>query len=152
MTIDIPGSAAPNNLHFAADVRATIVESDLYNICERIKEIDPRLFIVVLDSRYNEGYSFSIMEHCEDGVDRLIWRVKELDQRVLHKAEYLRSIPFEQRFEEAEKLEAKMKAEGDAESFNELYENLGRPMLRQLEHDGFIDPRNYTSHRKVTKK
>lgn len=143
--LQIPGSAAPNNLHFASDVRATIIDGDLYNICERIKEVDPRLFIVVLDKQDNDEYSFAIMEHCDDGWDRLVWRVKELDQRVLKKAEYLRKVPFERRLEEAEAMEARMKAEEDEASFNDLYERLGRPMRRQLIHDGFVDPKTYSS-------
>lgn len=143
--LQIPGSAAPNNLHFAADARAALVEKDLYDICERIKEIDPRLFIVVLDKQADPEYSFAIMEHCDDGWDRLVWRVKELDQRVLKKAEYLRKVPFERRLEEAEAMEARMKAEEDEASFNELYERLGGPMRRQLIHDGFVDPKTYSS-------
>lgn len=152
MSIDIPGTAAPNNLHFGVDVRATIVDGDLYNICERIKEVDPRLFIVVLDKKSDDDYSFAIMEHCDDGWDRLVWRVKELDQRVLTKAERLRKIPFERRMEEAEAMEARMKAEDEADAFNELYERLGAPMRRELANTGFIDPINYTSVPKVSKK
>ncbi len=152
MGIDIPGSAAPNNLHFATDVRATILESDLYDICNRIKEIDPALFIVVLDSKHQDGYSFAIMEHCDDGWDRLVWRVKELDQRVLNKAAYLKHVPFEKRIEEAEKVEARMKAEQDAQQFDELFENLGRPMQRELARTGFIDPKVTTSYRNVSRK
>ena len=149
-SIDIPGSAAPNNLHFGVDVRATIVDGDLYDICERIKEVDPRLFIVVLDTKSDEDYSFAIMEHCDDGWDRLVWRVKELDQRVLTKAERLRAIPFEHRLEEAEAMEARMKAEDEAVAFDELYENLGAPMRREFAKTGFIDPRKTTSYPKVS--
>jgi len=138
--LDIPGSAAPNNLHFGADVRATIVEGDLYDICTRLEEIDPTLFIVALESP--DGKSFAIMEHCADGWDRLIWRVEELDARVIKKAQYLKGVPFEKRIEEAEKVEARMQAELDEEQFEEFYQRVGAPMRRQLQHDGFIDPVN----------
>lgn len=148
--IDIPGSAAPNNLHFAEDVKATIIESDLYDICTRLAEIDPTLFIILLED--GNSHRFTIMEHCADGWDRMVWSVNELDQRILQKARYLKSVPFEHRFEEAEKLEAKMKAEQEAEAFEEFYEKLGGPMRAELARTNFIDPVNYTSTPKVSKK
>ena len=137
MSIDIPGSAAPNNLHFGADVGATIVEGDLYNICSRLEEVNPSLFIVALESP--DGKSFAIMEHCEDGWDRLVWRVAELDARVVKKAEYLQKVPFDRRLEEAEKAEAQMEAEDNLNAFESLYEKLGAPMRRELAKTGFID-------------
>lgn len=147
--LSIPGTAGPNNLHYGTDVRASIVDGDLYDICTRLEEVDPSLFIVALESP--DGKAFAIMEHCDDGWDRLIWRVPVLDQRVLRKAEYLKKVPFEKRFEEAEKVEERMKAEEDAKAFEDLYENLGAPMLRQLRHDGFTDG-NFTDYRKISKR
>lgn len=141
--IDIPGSAAPNNLHFADDVKATIIESDLYDICTRLAEIDPTLFVILLED--GNDHRFTIMEHCADGWDRIVWSVNELDQRILNKARYLKSVPFEHRFEEAEKLETKMKAEQESEAFEEFYDKLGGPMRKQLEHDGFIEPKSTVS-------
>jgi hypothetical protein len=143
--IDIPGSAAPNNLHFADDVKATIIEGDLYDICTRLQEIDPTLFIILLED--GNSHRYTIMEHCVDGWDRLVWSVNELDQRILNKAAYLKSVPFEHRFMEAEKLEAKMKTEQEAEAFEEFYEKLGGPMRNQLRHDGFTDG-NFTDYAK----
>lgn len=143
--IDIPGSAAPNNLHFAEDVKATIIESDLYDICSRLAEIDPTLFIILLED--GNDHRFTIMEHCSDGWDRLVWSVDQLDQRILQKAAYLKSVPFEHRFIEAEKLEAKMKTEQEAEAFEEFYDKLGGPMRAQLRHDGFIEG-NFTDYAK----
>lgn len=143
--LDIPGSAAPNNLHFADDVRATIIESDLYDICTRLHEIDPTLFIILLED--GNSHRFTIMEHCADGWDRLVWSVNELDQRILQKAAYLKKIPFEHRLEEAEKVEAKMKAEQENDAFEEFYEKLGGPMRSQLRHDGFTEG-NFTDYAK----
>lgn len=135
--LEIPGSAAPNNLHFADDVRATLIEQDLYDICTRLNEIDPSLFIILLED--GNSHRYTIMEHCSDGWDRLVWSVNDLDQRVLEKAAYLKKVPFEHRLEEAEKVEARMKAEAESEAFEEFYEKLGGPMRHQLRHDGFTD-------------
>lgn len=146
--IDIPGSAAPNNLHFADDVKATIIEHDLYDICTRLQEVDPTLFIISLED--GNSHRFTIMEHCTDGWDRLVWSVNALDARVIDKARYLKSVPFEHRWQEAEKLEAKMQAESEAEAFEEFYEKLGEPMRRQFRHDGFTDG-NFTNYRKIGK-
>lgn len=148
--LDIPGSAAPNNLHFAEDVKATIIEADLYNICERLREVDPSLFIILLED--GNDHRFTIMEKCDDGWDRLVWSVDALDARVIDKARYLKSVPFEHRVDEAEKVEARMIAEKEAEAFEEFYDKLGGPMKRQFAHDGFIDPINSTSYPIVSKR
>jgi hypothetical protein len=108
----------------------------MYDICSRIKEVDPSLFIIVVDDK--NSHSFIIMEHCSDGVDRLVWKVKELDQRVIDKALRLKAIPFEHRFAEAEKEEKRMEEEAKEEQFEELYERMGAPMIREFERAGFI--------------
>lgn len=135
----IPGSAAPNNLHFGPNVKATLVEQDVYNICERLQEVDPALFIIAVED--DKDCAFVIMEHCADGTDRLVWKAKELDPRVVEKAERLRSIPFEHRFKAIEEQIDKDEAEQRELEHEELYEKLGAPMLRELERTNFIDRR-----------
>lgn len=133
----IPGSASPANLHLKRDVRAVMVESDLYDICERIKEIDPSLYIVQLEE--DDRCAFAVMERCSDGIHRLVSKHKELDKRVLDKMLYLRAVPFEKRFNEIEAQVDKEEEDQRLKESEELYEKLGRPMLTQFAHDGFID-------------
>lgn len=115
-----------------------MVEGDVYNICERIREIDPRLFIVQLESE--DRCAYAIMEHCEDGVDRLVYKAFELDQRILAKMEYIRKVPFEQRFAAIEAEIEKEEAEQKERESEELFQKLGLPMQHQFAHDGFTDP------------
>lgn len=138
----IPGSAAPNNLHFGPNVKATLVEQDVYSICERLAEVDPALFVIAVEG--DKTCAYVIMEHCADGTDRLVWKAKELDARVVEKAERLRSIPFEHRFKAIEEQIDKEEQEQREADLDELYERLGAPMLRELERTNFIDRKSKT--------
>ncbi len=143
----VPGSSAPSNLVLAEGVRAAMVEGDVFNICERIKEVDPSLFIIQLENDA-KGCAYAIMERCADGTDRLVYKTRELDQRIIDKCMYLKHVPFEHR---AEKIMAEVDAEEELrkqEEAEQFYERLGGPMLSQFAHDGFIDSRN-VSHPKV---
>lgn len=119
------------------DGNVRMVDSDLYNICERIKEVSNRLFIVEADD--NASHSFVIMEHCDDGVDRMVYKTDELDDRVIKKCQYMLGVPFDQRMKKLEEDNAKWEAEQRENELEMLYEKLGRPMWTQLDHDGFID-------------
>lgn len=115
-----------------------MVESDLYDICTRIAEIDPNLYILQLTDD-GHGCSFAVMERCADGVHRLVSKHKELDQRILERMQYLRSVPFEQRFAELEKQIDKEEEERRAAESEEFYERMGGPMYSELARTGFID-------------
>jgi len=135
MSLTIAGR--PTNLHLPDATQTTLVDSDLYHICDRIAEIDPRLFIVHL--AHGEKDAFAIMERCEDGVDRLVFKVAELDARVVDRLREIQAIPFEKRFEELEKREMETNRKRNEEAMDELYERLGGPMYTQLAKDNFID-------------
>lgn len=116
-----------------------LVESDTYHIAERIrKEVSPSLIIyqdVTDDGRKING----IVERCVDGVDRFVcWHQGELDQRVIDKLKYMLHVPFEHRLAEAEKIEAANEAQRLEDEKNQLVEQLGLPMLPELERCGFI--------------
>lgn len=113
-----------------------MVESDLYDICERIKEIDPSLFIVLLDD--GDRAAYAVMERCADGVERLVSKHRELDQRVLDKLMYLKSVPFEKRFAQIEAQIDREEAEEREREAEEMYETTGAPMYRELKRCGFI--------------
>ena len=57
-------AGVPNNLHLSADLKAATVEADLYDICKRIGEISPRLFII--NAHKGDNAAWIIMEHCDD--------------------------------------------------------------------------------------
>lgn len=111
----------------------------MFDICKRIQEIDPSLYIVELTE--GDQAQWAVMENCQDGVQRLVFKADALDGRVLQKCQRLLAVPFEHRFAEAEKIEAKAKADHHEQELEKLYENVGRPMWSELERCGFIGPR-----------
>jgi len=132
----LPGGLAPSNLHLAEGTRASYVDGDLYRICDRMREVDQSLYAVQLSD--DQRYAYAIMEDCEDGVQRLIFKVKELDGRVIEKLRYLMARPLHERLTEIEAMHHRLEADRKENELDELYEKLGRPMWTQLEHDGFI--------------
>lgn len=127
--------------------------SDVFNICERIKEIDPNLYIYALDPPVLLGdrvLNYSICEICRDGVERLVMRVNALDARIIEHLEYLLRVPFEQRFAEAERRADKIEADAREAELDKLYEEVGAPMLPLLERTGFMTRRSSYAKRGVT--
>lgn len=137
--------ARPDN--FRARAGMHMLESDVFDICGRVKDLDPNLLVYALDPPVafaGKTYNFAIQEVCADGVERLVQRFEGLDARVIEQLEYLLHVPFEKRFAEAEKLEAKAEAENREREFDHLVENIGLPMLPDLERTGFIQrPKSY---------
>lgn len=132
----LPAGNAPSNLHLPDTATAALVESDMYNICERVKEISSNIHIWLLTD--DAQYAYAVTEHCEDGVERLIFKIKELDARVLTRLKYLFSVPLVKRIELIDKENHRFERQERENQSDDLYERLGRPMLTQLEHDGFI--------------
>lgn len=113
-----------------------LVDSDLFNICERVKEVHPSLSIIELEDQ--TAHSFAIMESCEDGIERLIFKVAELDGRVIERLQQIMHKPLSERMDELERDEHRLKEEAEEEAFEELYEGLGKQMPLELERSGFI--------------
>lgn len=134
----LPGDFAPSNLHLLPGQSTRFVEGDVFNIAERVKEVDPSLHIVQLDSR---EYPYAVMEHCQDGVERLVFKCKALDNRVVERLRYLMARPFDERFAELEREEFKFEQDRKEAELERLYHELGDPMRYQLERDGFITSR-----------
>jgi hypothetical protein len=97
----------PSNLTVPASRRYTAVEADLYNICERIKEIDPNLRVVMHEGR---DEPWVVVERGPDGEERFVSRYAELDARVLEDLRYMLAVPFEKRLQV---VEAKIKENND---------------------------------------
>ena len=132
---------APSNLHLRPSVKARYIDSDMFDICERLAEIDPRLYIVELTEEDEANYM--VMEHCADGVVRAVTPqpVKELDARVLERIRYLMHVPFEHRYAAAERENEKYEQDCHEAELERIYEQMGHVFRRQLWHDGFIDSR-----------
>lgn len=140
MSVILPETSRPTNLHFHDDVQVRMIDSDLYGICDDIKKISKDLFIVVASEGARSR--FIIMERCEDGVDRKVFGVDELDGRVLERLRYLMYHPLAERMKILEEEERKNDEQRKEEEFDELYHRLGGPMRYQLWHDGFIEHRD----------
>jgi hypothetical protein len=134
-TLTLP--TQPDN--YRSEHRGQFVESDVYNICNRIQEVDRSLY--VYDFGRDAKPRYSVCEMCKDGVERLVYRPHELDGRVVEHVQYLLHVPFDTRFAQAEALEAKRAEEQKQYELDKLTNDVGLPMLKQLEHDGFIETR-----------
>lgn len=131
----------PDNMRVPYGDAAHLVENDVYNICARIKELDPNLYLYLLDPPIVLGdktYRYTVSEMCEDRVERLVSRFEDLDARIIEHLQYLLHVPFEHRMAEAEKLEARAEEDRKENDLAELYESMGRPMWTDLEKCGFI--------------
>lgn len=138
-TLILPDRMAPSNLHLRPSVKTRFVESDVFDIVNRIKAIDENLY--VLELHEGDRAAFAIMERSRDGVERLVMKVDELDGRVVDHLRYLDAVPLQHRLAVAEADIAKHEAGQKENELEELYENLGRDMWQQLEHDGFTGSR-----------
>lgn len=138
-------TSVPENmrLDMSGDRQAvSIVDSDLFNIADRIKEIDPNLVIVFHE---NHPEPFTVMENCADGVTRFVKRYKTLDQRVLEDLRYMLSVPFDERLKIVERQIDRDNAALEAID-EETLDWLASEMRRDLVKTGFSDPigfRNY---------
>lgn len=135
MSLVVPATARPANLHLRPGTKAELVDGDLYDVCKRIGEVDERLFILLLDD--GDAYAYAIMERCPDGWDRLVFKVKQLDGRVIERLRGLMAVPLNERLKTLEAEEHRLKEEAEQEAFEELYERLGGPMWTELERTGF---------------
>lgn len=131
----------PDNVHGRF---GSYVDGDVYHIAERMRELSPHLSLQVLDppvTGFGKTYRFAIAEYSPvSRREELVMRVETLDARVITSLERMRKIPFEHRFAEMEKLEAKWAEEENERQKDELYERMGGNMRIQLERCGFTDP------------
>jgi hypothetical protein len=164
LSVLLPEGMRPTNLHLTPFYKnedglliinkAKVVTSDIYMICERIKEINPRLYLLELeqDSREGQRFGYAIMEKCIDGVDRVIFRVTKdrLDARVLEKLRYIMALDLNERIAVCDReREREEKAQAEAAS-EEIWNSVGGPMWVELERDGFIETRPI-SYRKMNR-
>lgn len=132
----LPDRLAPSNLHLRPAVKARYVTGDLYDIAQRMREVDATLYAVELSEA--DEHSYAIMEDCEDGMQRLVFKVRELDGRVLEKLRYLMARPLAERIALVDAENHRLDAQRQDDELEQLYEDLGAPMWRELEQCGFI--------------
>lgn len=133
----LPGGACPSNLRRLDAQGARPVTSDMYSICERIKEVSSSLYLIELHG--GDEFQYAVMESCSDQIERLVFKVKRdaLNGAVIEKLRRLLAMPLTERLKKLEAEEFKHEADRKEEEFERLYENLGRPLLHQMQHDGF---------------
>lgn len=135
-TLLLPNRVAPTNLHLREGVQTRYVDSDMYDIGKRMAEISRRLYAI--EATENGKVMWIVMEHCEDGVDRLVFRTPHLDARVIAKLQELFTVDLHTRLDMIEKDEYKLEAARKEAELDDLYERIGAPMWTDLEKNGFI--------------
>lgn len=137
MTNQLLVGGLPSNLNVPPVGGSTpVVEGDVYNICERIKELDTNLFIIM---HPEDTYPYVIMEHTERGTEEFVYKTKELDARVIDRLQYMRAVPLQKRLEIIEAEERAWELLSREQELEELYEDVGRPMWTELDKCNFID-------------
>lgn len=146
----IPGM--PPNMR-ASDYGAHMVEGDVYNICERISEIDPDLVIYAHGRESSAAKKFAIAHVDKRGSEYLVMQTDELDARILDELQYLLKVPFEKRYAEAERRERENEEYQKQLHLDKLTEEMGLPMYRELHRTGFIQrPKSYRNMNKTAQR
>lgn len=107
------------------------IEDDVLDVARRLKEIHPSLHVY-----FNEvGGYFVIYEMCEDGTERLVTTVKELDGKLIKYFEMLNSESWDA-VAEMEKMDdqaEKNKKTAFAEKVGEIGERLHHALRKDFE-------------------
>lgn len=137
----VPGSTA------GIKGSTTMVTSDLYNISQRIKEVDPNLSLV-----FQKGHDrpWVVMEQGRDGVERFVSRYKRADASILDNLRYMLAVPYDQRLAA---LEKQIDAENrQREQFPEdKFEEFAYDMHKAMVDSNMIAPKWGRSYRKVSR-
>lgn len=144
--LHLPGT--PSNMKFPPHLagKLKMVEHDVYNICGRVKEIDPRLYIVL-----QEGHEkpWVVMERVEDRVE-MVSRYERLDASILDDLRRMLSIPFEHRMKELFKqVDAENKRAENAWKESETHERFMWDFRRALEESNIATPMWTRSFRNI---
>jgi hypothetical protein len=141
MSLIIPASARPSNLHLAPhQVRFELDGETLHwleHLPEEVQDGD-RLFVVIHE---DHPEPFVVMEHADDGTDMFVLRTDRLDAKTYETLRRARFIPLHKRLAAFEKEEAKHQADQKQHELDELYERIGGPMYRELHRNGFAHGR-----------
>lgn len=127
----------PTNLHPPPGMHVNEVESDVWMVCDRLKEkYGDRLYVVVMDDGSN--YAFTVMERCDDGEDRMVKKYKALEPSILKDIDFMLMIDLKQRIRLLEAENDKWERDWEEMAAEKQFEEIGLPMWRELERAGFI--------------
>jgi hypothetical protein len=116
-----------------------LVESDVFNICERIKQIDPSLYVVLQEGQVKP---WIVVEQCADGEHRMVERYERLDAGILEDLQRMLRIPYMERFKAvAAAVDAHNAALLEEKANRRDMERVAwtmRRALRPVMHDGLI--------------
>lgn len=140
----LPG--VPANVRPGGRIKVEAVTNDMFNIAERLAEINPRLAVNITENQVTGEKAYTIVEEVPGYGPQVVFRCNVLDARVLEHVRYLLNVPFEKRFAEAEKIADKHEADSHEHELDELTERIGLPMVRDLMECGFIDNRGGFQH------
>lgn len=137
-------AGVPSNIRLPPGSRATHVDSDMHSISSRLREIDPNLFVALIEHADGEQAVWAVCETDRTGVESLVFRVgpgcqiDALDQRVITHIEWIRRIPADQRAREIQKqLDIEEVARADTER-DTMYEKMGGSLYDNLFKCGFV--------------
>lgn len=124
------------------------VTSDVYGICDRIKQIDRSLFVVLQEEH---AKPWVIVEHCADGIERFVKRYEHLDASILEDLRYMLAIPFDKR---VERISKEAEAENDRLTAidEEKHERFLWDWKDSAVRSNIMDPMWFSSYRKVNAK
>ncbi len=125
----------PTNLNVSRSLRIAHVEADLFGIMDRLAEYDPNIRATPLAQ--GDLFAWSIGEIGPDGVLREILRADELDQRILDRLNYIRSVPLEERIAAIEADYDKQAAARAQDDADKLYDAIGGTIHDNLFRCGF---------------
>jgi hypothetical protein len=94
MSLSVIGTPSNMKIAGAPNAKLRVVESDVFNVCDRIKEIDPSLHVVLHE---DHPEPWVVMEHCHDGVTRMVKRYAQLDPSILDDLRYMLHVPYTER-------------------------------------------------------
>ena len=135
----------PDNLKAG---RLKMVDNDLYNICQRIKEVDKNL-VLVYHEKHKEPWV--VIELCADGVERFVARYETCDAGILDNLRYMLAVPFDKRLAEIERrteLENKQFDQIDDDKMDRFLFAFRNAAIRS----NFMDPMWVRSYKNITRK
>jgi hypothetical protein len=136
---------APDNLQSGVHTRSYVIDSDMYNICNRIREEvegGDRLYIVI--NERGDTCDYTVMENTHDGSKIVMkcgpgWPIDALDARVIERLRYMLHVPFSERLKIVEKENVEYEKRCHDEVLENMYERFGGQMRWDLLNCGFTE-------------
>ncbi len=135
----------PDNMRLPGRLKgARMMTSDVFNVCEQIKQLDPNLYVVL-----HEGHEkpFVVMEHCIDGQERMVKRYAELDSRILADLRKMITVPWSERYKQlAREIDAHNRKQEAAWEESEAHERFTFELGKALRESGIATGRTPAVH------